>query len=97
MMRFGCGAHVMGHGHADARSDVNKAPPTVEPLSAPPENTVDPVCQMKVESTKVKTIVRDGQVYYFCSPVCREKFEDNPQAYAKPASNLVTSKELAHV
>lgn len=95
MMRFGCGAHIMGHGHghADLRSDGNKASPNVGPLATPPENAVDPLCHMKVETAKAKSAVYDGNVYYFCSQDCRAKFEADPQTYVKTTTDNPTGKE----
>ena len=41
----------------------------------------DPVCGMHVsEHTKFHTEYR-GTIYYFCSSLCKEKFEKDPQAY----------------
>ena len=45
MMRFGCGAHVMGHGHgqADSRTDGHDTSTNYGQLAAPPGKAVDPV------------------------------------------------------
>jgi P-type Cu+ transporter len=46
--------------------------------------TKDPVCNMQVEETKAAgTSIYQGQTYYFCSIPCKEKFEKNPEQYAK--------------
>lgn len=92
MMRFGCGAHVMGHGHghADSRTDGH------EPLAAPSDKVVDPVCHMNVESAKAKSAVHEGQVYYFCSQDCRAKFEAHPGAYVKSGGDTPAAKEHHH-
>jgi Cu+-exporting ATPase len=44
----------------------------------------DPVCGMDVNESqaKAKTDYK-GQTYYFCSDSCKQKFEKNPQQYAK--------------
>ena len=73
MMRFGCGAHIMGHHHhprqVGSHGDMN----------FPSDGMArDPVCGMKVSITSAKSSVRDGQPYYFCSQNCREKFEASP-------------------
>jgi YHS domain-containing protein len=44
----------------------------------------DPVCGMEVEETKAAgTAEYDGKTYYFCSSVCKAKFEKSPRQYAK--------------
>jgi YHS domain-containing protein len=69
MMRFGCGAHMMGgHGHGgDGGSSGQK----------------DPVCGMDVDPAKAAgASVHAGKTYYFCSTSCRDKFEKEPARYA---------------
>jgi YHS domain-containing protein len=75
MMRFGCGAHVMGHGGHGAHGE-GRWPPSREPREA-----VDPVCGMTVATRDAKTSLYEGRVYYFCSQNCREKFEASPASY----------------
>jgi YHS domain-containing protein len=77
MMRYGCGAHIMGHGHHHAGS-TQGAPAVSDPVT-------DPVCGMKLQSATAKTSAYQGQVYYFCSLNCREKFEAAPQTYTTAA------------
>lgn len=83
MMRFGCGAHIMGHGHhhgetgSDDLGDGNLR-------WVPPDQAVDPVCGMTVQTAGAKSAVYGGHVYYFCSRDFREKFEAAPASYAKP-------------
>lgn len=83
MMRFGCGKHIMGHGHDGAR---NKRAPqhSNEVRWVPPEADVDPVCGKTVRTNKAKSAVHDGTVYYFCSPEHRETFEAAPHRYIGP-------------
>ncbi len=47
-------------------------------------SVVDPVCGAKVdpEKTPYKTVYK-GKTYYFCCPMCMEKFESNPEKYVK--------------
>lgn len=41
----------------------------------------DPVCGMEVEIDSARETYRyQGVTYYFCSPGCREAFEDSPEA-----------------
>ncbi len=45
--------------------------------------TKDPVCKMEVdEKTTVATSTYRGQIYFFCSKGCKEKFEQAPEKYA---------------
>lgn len=72
MMRYGCGAHVMGghghHGHHGREGGTDEH---------------DPVCGMAVSPTASSAAsVHQGRTYYFCSRNCREKFEADPQQYA---------------
>lgn len=71
MMRFGCGAHVMGHSHGQAGGR----------RALPPEKAVDPVCGMTVNPANAKPSVYAGDIYYFCSSACRDKFEASPSAF----------------
>lgn len=83
MMRFGCGAHVMGHGRSKAKHGEG-APEeqTIENLRwTPPTDDVDPVCGKSVSTETAKPSVHDGHVYYFCSRDCRERFEAAPEQY----------------
>ncbi len=42
----------------------------------------DPVCGMRMQADSPYRAEHQGQVYYFCSAGCREKFLKSPQAYA---------------
>ncbi len=47
------------------------------------EEVRDPVCGMKLDSSKAKfTAEYKGQEYYFCSAGCQAKFKENPEKYA---------------
>jgi len=84
MMRFGCGSHVMGHGHGKTgHGGADKADgATSEGLRwIPPTKDVDPVCGKSVSTESAKSTVHDGAVYYFCSRDCREVFEAAPEQY----------------
>ena len=80
MMRFGCGAHVMGHGHGQ-HGGRGRASDRDRLRWVPPETDTDPVCGMTVQTDKAKSAVHDGTVYYFCSNECRDRFEQAPQVY----------------
>ncbi len=87
MMRYGCGAHVMGHGHGKTRTDGGEGPRWV-----PPEADTDPVCRKTVKTAHAKPSVFDGHVYYFCSRECREIFEAAPETYAKVGVDASSKK-----
>jgi YHS domain-containing protein len=95
MMRFGCGAHVMGHGHhqdasASDHSQEIRVPSTI------PDRVIDPVCGMNVQTSAAKTAPYLGHIYYFCSQKCRERFESAPESFAKSASGAALTKENHH-
>jgi YHS domain-containing protein len=95
MMRFGCGAHVMGHGqHHGDRSD-NKAG-TGGAKWVPPDKNVDPVCGMTVATTDAKSAVHDGTVFYFCSANCRDKFEATPDKFLSGRAGKPEEMEHHH-
>lgn len=80
MMRFGCGAHVMGHGghthHGEEETRDERHHRWV-----PPETDIDPVCGMSVRTDGSKSSVYRGTVYYFCSAEHRDAFEADPERY----------------
>lgn len=86
MMRFGCGAHVMGHSRR--KGHQHEAPPAAGPGAGSESSAVvaqtarDPVCGMEVNIAEASTSVHRGFVQYFCSQQCREKFEASPALYA---------------
>jgi len=42
----------------------------------------DPVCGMEVDKADaVGQSEYDGQAYYFCSDVCKRRFDDDPSRY----------------
>ena len=44
----------------------------------------DPVCNIAVKKTKsAKMSDYQGKDYYFCSEECKDKFDQNPQAFSK--------------
>ena len=76
MMRFGCGAHVMGHGHG--QHDMRWTAPATD---------IDPVCRKTVNTDTAKSAVYAGRVYYFCSNEDRDRFEAAPQRYIGSGAN----------
>ncbi|MBU4529314.1 MAG: YHS domain-containing protein [Hoeflea sp.] len=96
MMRFGCGAHVMGHGNPATTRDRPSGSKTDVRWTAP-ETDTDPVCGISVQTRNAKSAVHDGHVYYFCSRECRERFEAAPDSYLAKADGAMTDmREQAH-
>jgi Cu+-exporting ATPase len=53
------------------------------------QTTQDPVCGMTVnEKTAAASSTYNGQRYYFCCPRCRDRFEQQPEAYVRVLSSL---------
>ena len=45
---------------------------------------IDPVCTMQVDENKAAgKSEHKGKTYYFCAPVCKQKFDQNPGQYVK--------------
>lgn len=94
MMRFGCGAHVMGHRHRQQESTDKPDPDAAGNVTAnAPEQDRDPVCGMTVSTADAKSAMNAGRAYYFCSQSCREKFEADPAKYVTPAPGVTHLKE----
>jgi YHS domain-containing protein len=98
MTRFGCGAHVVGHGHhhGDAPPGGPSTPSDAKGRWAAPEKDIDPVCHMPVDTAKAKTAVYVRHVYHFCSQDCRGKFEENPKNYLTADTSTPTEKKHHH-
>jgi YHS domain-containing protein len=44
---------------------------------------LDVVCQMEVDEKTAKWKSEcKGKTYYFCAPMCKQKFDLNPEKYA---------------
>lgn len=42
----------------------------------------DPVCGMEVDELEVSDeSVYEDESYYFCSPECKQQFDENPEAF----------------
>ena len=95
MMRFGCGAHVMGHGHRHRRSG-DSSPDSEAGRWNTPAQDKDPVCGMTVETASAKSSLYQGRAYYFCSADCRDKFEASPERYANRGETPSQLREVEH-
>jgi YHS domain-containing protein len=98
MMRFGCGSHIMGHGHGKQGEPAEGSGGTpAGPRWVAPNEEVDPVCGKAVATAIAKSAVHDGWVYYFCSSACRERFEAAPASYlGKRRAALPAHMEHSH-
>src|SRR3546814_11456035 len=77
MMRFGCGAHVMGHGgHGHGGSHEGSEDRLQEPATA-----IDPVCGMTVATTGAKSRTYRGKAHYLCYTACGAKFGGTSKQY----------------
>lgn len=94
MMRFGCGAHVMGHGSHGHGHGGHKNDDDV--LTFTPTEAIDPVCGMTVTPGKAKSSIHNRRIYYFCSTNCREKFESAPTTYLQGDPARQSSMEAHH-
>ena len=97
MMRFGCGAHVMGHGRHGGHGGRAHTGGTENLTWVPPARTVDPVCGKTVATDKARTSVHAGNVHYFCSRECREAFEAAPDLYMGGGDANHPKLEHSHV
>jgi P-type Cu+ transporter len=49
----------------------------------------DPVCGMDVQPEQAAGQSEyQGHTFYFCCPVCKERFDKEPQRYAQPESAM---------
>jgi len=86
MMRFGCGAHMMGHGHHGRHHDEDDG-------HRAPTEARDTVCGMMVATASAKSSVFQGRPYYFCSSKCRDTFEAAPDTFTQPSAIPETGRE----
>ena len=50
-----------------------------------PGTALDPVCGMTIDPAQAAGHVDyRGTTYYFCNPICRERFEADPERYLDP-------------
>ncbi len=96
MMRFGCGAHVMGHRHRSTQAAPGGPDHSAGGSAPSAEALRDPVCGMEVTAATAKSAVYQQRTYYFCSSACREKFEAAPTQYVSSSGTAPPSKEHRH-
>ncbi len=55
--------------------------------------TQDPVCGMDVQPEQAAGQSEfQGRTFYFCCPTCKEKFDKEPERYAKPSQSAMAGK-----
>ena len=97
MMRFGCGAHIMGHGHAHHDGMGGSTAPVDSALSGAPSKTqIDPVCTMSVDTATAKASNYNGKIFYFCSSEHRDAFEAAPGRYVNASRNAIPQPLKEH-
>lgn len=98
MMRFGCGAHVMGHKTSPAKHNgKGETEETRDLIWEAPEKDRDPVCRKMIQTDTAKPSIFNGHVFYFCSRECREAFEAAPDIYIGEINNLLVPEVKTNV
>ncbi|MFV2004811.1 MAG: YHS domain-containing protein [Gammaproteobacteria bacterium] len=82
MMRFGCGAH-MKHGHGQNHKESHDHTGHDTEHDVAPQKHIDPVCGIEVDVEQGYGKMHEGTLYRFCSRDCLDKFEADPEQYAK--------------
>ncbi len=61
--------------------------------------TKDPVCDMTIdEKTAAGVSEHNGETYHFCSAMCKEWFDKEPERYLIPTpSNLLRAKRTTRI
>ena len=95
MMRGGCGAHVMGHGHHH-HGDELYAPPDGGSVRLPSGMASDPVCGVQVDPASAKSSVYRGRLFFFCSPEHRDAFEAQPERYVHGSVPATSEESHSH-
>ena len=54
---------------------------------------IDPVCKMTVSEDTDLKYDHEGKTYYFCNPLCLQKFKAEPQKFLEPVPEPVLPKE----
>ncbi len=54
------------------------------------ETAIDPICGMTVSKASPKggTSAYQGETYYFCNPVCKNKFDADPETALHPKKEV---------
>jgi RND family efflux transporter MFP subunit len=80
------GAEETPEGEAHAHGEAAHA--TMDPGAT--ATAVDPICGMSVDRAEARAAGRvsthQGRDFYFCAPGCKEAFDKDPAAHAKPRS-----------
>lgn len=92
MRRGGCGMHG---GHSHGRHNQHAAGHGISdaPEASHGGSVRDPVCGMTVERDRAAGMRKAlGQTFYLCSARCLEKFDREPEAYARRVRDAESSE-----
>jgi len=59
------------------------------------QNTIDPICGMSVDPTKALSTERNGDVFYFCSQHCLNKFNADSTESTEPSTGCCSNPQSA--
>lgn len=98
MMRYGCGAHMMGHkggheGHENHGDDEGHREQQAALPNVPSRRGgvfVDPVCGMAVPRDEGYGKMYQGIPYRFCSRDCLDKFDADAERYVNRVAEHVS-------
>jgi Cu+-exporting ATPase len=75
--------------HGPEPEDGKPSPQTQQRRPSPPALVKDLVCGMEIDpAAAAGNLDYQGQRYYFCNPVCLERFEAQPEAFIKSGDKL---------
>src|SRR5690242_19644704 len=78
-----------GHGHPEPASNCPKTGRQHHMKLETTGTIQDPVCGMSVnEKTAAASSAYNGHQYYFCCLRCRDRFEQQPEAYIRTTPSL---------
>lgn len=70
--------------------------PNASSSPAAENSVIDPVCGMEIDpQAAAATLEHDGETYYFCNPVCAERFQADPERYLHPSSTPAVAPAAA--
>ena len=70
----------------DLKTHAHHSANPPEPLRSSSTELKDPVCGMTVTKQSPHKLEHEGQLYYFCSAKCQDKFAASPLQYLAPTT-----------
>ncbi len=81
------------HSHSSPASDASAPTCCANKDPGASDARIDPVCGMSVDpATAAHHVKHAGEIHYFCSARCLQKFSADPEKYLHPETNLETAK-----